>query len=128
MYVRRMCHLPFQIEQAFPPANCTIIEPTQIRRKHDWEDDLRQKTGVHGFSALYEVLGLPTNKLANKRTIKQAYHKLSLVWHPDKQNGPNSIAAAQLAFAQHVQPIISLHHRSYFDVDSSAALLRSREN
>lgn len=59
----------------------------KCRRKHDWEDALRQKTGVYGFTALYEVLGLPTNKLANKRTIKLAYHKLSLVWHPDKQNG-----------------------------------------
>jgi len=58
---------------------------------------LRQKTGVYGFTALYEVLGLPTNKLANKRTIKLAYHKLSLVWHPDKQNGPDSIAPAWLA-------------------------------
>ena len=56
-------------------------------RARDWDVHLRQATGVRGFIALYEVLGLPSNKLASAATIKSAYKRMSLIWHPDKHHG-----------------------------------------
>ena len=59
----------------------------RMRRAAEWDDHLRASTGVRGFAALYEVLGLPIGKLANAAAIKTAYKKMSLIWHPDKHHG-----------------------------------------
>jgi hypothetical protein len=61
-----------------------------------WE--LRQKTGVFGFSALYKVLELPERRLATAAEIKKAYHKMSLKWHPDKH--PDNQEEAQERFLE----------------------------
>ena len=45
---------------------------------------MRVATGVYGFKALYEILGLPANKLASQADIKKAFQRQSLLWHPDK--------------------------------------------
>lgn len=68
----------------------------RMRRAAEWDEHLRHATGVHGFTALYEVLGLPTGKLANAAAIKAAYRKMSLLWHPDKHQGkPTEEESAQ---------------------------------
>lgn len=41
-------------------------------------------------SARYEVLGLPTNKLAKAGEISKAYKTMSLMWHPDKHMGKDT--------------------------------------
>jgi len=56
----------------------------KIKRREDAEAKLREAAGVHGFKALYKVLDLPTNKLASEADIKQAFKRLSLIYHPDK--------------------------------------------
>ena len=67
-----------------------------MRRAAEWDDHLRAATGVRGFTALYEVLGLPVGKLANAAAIKAAYRKMSLLWHPDKHQGkPTEEESAQ---------------------------------
>jgi len=59
-------------------------EKKKERRREDAIHKLRVATGVHGFQALYEVLGLPPKKLASQAELKKAYQRMSLMWHPDK--------------------------------------------
>mmetsp|Transcript_27959 Transcript_27959/g.83787 ORF Transcript_27959/g.83787 Transcript_27959/m.83787 type:complete len:647 (-) Transcript_27959:23-1963(-) len=59
-------------------------ENKKRKRKEEWTAMLREQTGVDGFAALYRVLGLPERKLATAAEIKKAYHKRSLMFHPDK--------------------------------------------
>ena len=72
----------------------------KLRKQQDWDEHLRKATGVRGFSALYEVLGLPTNKLAKEADIKSAYRKMSLLWHPDKHMGKDTEEEAQQKFLE----------------------------
>ena len=42
----------------------------KMKKRSEFDEQLRASTGVRGFVALYEVLGLPTNKLAKEKQIK----------------------------------------------------------
>ena len=59
-------------------------EKKKARKKEEWTQHLRAQTGIDGFAALYKVLGLAERKLATRDEIKRAYHRRSLLWHPDK--------------------------------------------
>mmetsp|Transcript_5337 Transcript_5337/g.16824 ORF Transcript_5337/g.16824 Transcript_5337/m.16824 type:complete len:389 (-) Transcript_5337:27-1193(-) len=59
-------------------------EKKKMKRKEEWTAMLREQSGIDGFAALYRVLGLPERKLATAGEIKKAYHKRSLMFHPDK--------------------------------------------
>ena len=62
-----------------------------------WE--LRQQTGVFGFEKLYTLLEIvPSNRLASAATLRKAYHKASLKWHPDRH--VNAEPAAKAAAAE----------------------------
>ena len=59
-------------------------EKKKLKKKEEWTKMLREQTGVDGFAALYKVLGLPERKLSTAAETKKAYHKRSLIYHPDK--------------------------------------------
>lgn len=71
-------------------------EAKRRKKMDDWTTELRQKSGVVGFAALYKILELPERKLATLHDIKQAYHRLSLKWHPDKH--PDNLEEATEKF------------------------------
>jgi hypothetical protein len=66
------------------------------KKMDDWTTELRQKSGVAGFAALYKILELPERKLASLHDIKAAYHRLSVKWHPDKN--PDNVEEATEKF------------------------------
>eukprot|EP00039_Didymoeca_costata_P018258 m.332768 g.332768 ORF g.332768 m.332768 type:complete len:430 (-) comp17004_c0_seq1:35-1324(-) len=72
----------------------------KMKKRHEWDEHLRRNTGVRGYIALYEVLGLPINKLANEATIKQAFRRVSLIWHPDKHMGKDTEEEAKQKFME----------------------------
>jgi hypothetical protein len=58
---------------------------------------LRDATGVHGFAALYRILGLNDRKLASEKEIRRAYKRAALRWHPDKlKEGEDPEKAAEM--------------------------------
>eukprot|EP01043_Picozoa_sp_COSAG02_P002150 COSAG02_NODE_49_length_45106_cov_298.436177_7_plen_425_part_00 len=58
---------------------------------------LRDATGVHGFAALYRLLGLNDRKLASEKEIRRAYKRAALRWHPDKlKEGEDPEKAAEM--------------------------------
>jgi len=59
-------------------------EKKKLKKKEEWTAQLRDQAGVDGFEALYRVLGLPERRLATAAEIKKAYHRRSLMFHPDK--------------------------------------------
>lgn len=71
-------------------------EAKRRKKMEDWTVELRQKSGVAGFAALYKILELPERKLATLHDIKAAYKRLSLKWHPDKH--PDNLEEATEKF------------------------------
>jgi len=71
-------------------------EAKRRKKMDDWTTELRQKSGVAGFAALYKILELPDRKLASLHDIKAAYKRLSLKWHPDKH--PDNLEEATEKF------------------------------
>lgn len=71
-------------------------EAKRRRKMDDWTTELREKSGVAGFAALYKILELPERKLATLHDIKAAYHRMSIKWHPDKH--PDNLEEATEKF------------------------------
>jgi hypothetical protein len=59
---------------------------------------LRDATGVHGFAALYRMLGLNDRKLASEKEIRRAYKRAALRWHPDKLKAGEDVEKAAEMF------------------------------
>lgn len=71
-------------------------EAKRRKKIDDWTKELRDKSGVQGFAALYKILELPERKLASMDDIRSAYKRLSLLWHPDKH--PDNVEEATEKF------------------------------
>ena len=70
----------------------------KARRKEELLWELRQQTGVFGFQKLYALLEIvPNNRLASEATLRKAYHKASLKWHPDRHVNAEPEAKAKAA-------------------------------
>lgn len=71
-------------------------EAKRRKKIDDWTKELRDKSGVQGFAALYKILELPERKLASLDDIRSAYKRMSLLWHPDKH--PDNVEEATEKF------------------------------
>jgi len=59
-------------------------EAKKARKREEWTEVLRQRTGIDGHGPLYEILGIPARHLATEAEIKTAYKKKALEYHPDR--------------------------------------------
>jgi len=61
------------------------------KRQADAENKLRVESGVDNYQNLYQLLRLPTFKVATRSELSKAFQNMSLTWHPDKwYNKPES--------------------------------------
>lgn len=65
------------------------------------------------FQNYYEVLGLPSN--ATQAEIKTAYYKLSMVYHPDKNQGSKEAAEKFQSISRAYEVLGNFHRRRLYD-------------
>jgi hypothetical protein len=71
-------------------------ELLKAKKKQQAIHQLRD-SGVYGYKELYNLLGLPDDKLAPMGAIKKAFQVQSLKWHPDKWSGKSEQEQADAA-------------------------------
>ncbi len=92
---------------AFQEVRQIAYKKKKRKKQEEWAEELRKRTGIDGFAALYRVLGLDPRRLATEGDLSRAYKKMvlnnsctchssfssssnlvfcpqALIWHPDK--------------------------------------------
>lgn len=62
-------------------------------------DEKMNKNDIKDEKEYYKILGVATD--ADEKTIKKAYRKLAMKWHPDRN--PNNVEEAEAKFKKIAQ-------------------------